>query len=161
MSVREKRPPVSPESRTQSQDRISKIVRLRNEGLLLREIAEREGVTKERIRQILAKAKEMGSGPKPPRLVVTRRATTILGMSPEMRPGIFQKLVRRLGVNPVASKKGRMYWNVEDLRGIRTAKCVVCGSPVALKRYTRSETCSRHCSAVRRSHQGGGLRNKR
>ena len=153
MSVLEKNPPVSQGLPTQSRDRIAQIVRLRNEGLLLREIAEREGVTKERVRQILVKAREMGTGPKPPKLVVTRRATTMLGMSPEMRPGIFQKLVGRLGVSPVASKKGRMYWNVDDLRGISSPKCVVCGSPVALKRYTRSDTCSRHCSAVRRFRQ--------
>lgn len=138
---------------TQSRDRIAQIVRLRNEGLLLREIAELEGVTKERVRQILVKAREMGTGPKPPKLVVTRRATTMLGMSPEMRPGIFQKLVGRLGVSPVANKKGRMYWSVDDLRCISSPKCVVCGFPVAMRRYTRSDTCSRHCSAVRRFRQ--------
>ncbi len=150
MDVRERKSPTSPALRPQTGDRLSQIVKLRNEGLLLREIAEREGVTKERIRQILAKAKELGVGPKPPKLVVTRRATIMLGMSLEMRPGIFHKLMGRLGVAPIASKKGRMYWNVADLLNIHFPKCVVCQSPVPLKRYTRSVTCSRNCSIARR-----------
>ena len=133
--------------------RTAEIVRLRDEGLLLREIADQMAVTKERVRQILAKAKTMGAETKPPKQVVTRQASILLGMSSEMRPGSFQRLMARFGISPVANKKGRLYWNVETLRNIQPPKCIVCQKPVPLARYTRSTTCSRNCSNYRRSRK--------
>ena len=137
--------------RSRSGDRISQIVALRNEGLLLWEIAERNRITKERVRQILAKASAMGAGPKEPRQVVTRRASMLLGMSPEVRPGSFQRLMAKFGIPPVASKRGRLYWNVESLLKIESPRCVVCQLPVPLGRFARSVTCSRICSTNRRT----------
>ena len=138
-------------SRARQTDRAAQVVALRNDGLLLWEIATRLGVTKERVRQILAKASSMGVGPSSPKQVGTRRAAILLGMSPEMRPGSFKKLMAKFGVAPVASKRGRLYWSVQSLVSISPPNCVVCGSPVPLGRYARSVTCSRHCSAYRRS----------
>jgi len=152
----------------QSADRASQIVALRNEGLLLWEIGERVGVTKERVRQILAKARAAGAGPKPPKQVVTRQASMMLGMSSEMRPRSFRRLMAKLGISPVASKRGRLYWNVESLSNIEPPRCVVCQSPVPLGRYIRSVTCSPHCSTYRRSqssywrmHHPGSARRSR
>ena len=132
-------------------ERTLQIVALRNEGLLLWEIADRVGVTKERIRQILVKAREMGVGTDPPKLIVTRQASALLGMSPEMRPCSFRRLMAKLSVTPVASKRGRLYWSVGNLKNIEAPKCVVCQSPIPLGRYARSTTCSRDCSVLRRS----------
>ena len=136
---------------SQSGDRTAQVVALRDEGLLLWEIAEKLAVTKERVRQILAKASEMGAGPKEPKQIVTRRASVMLGMSPEMRPGSFRRLMAKFGVTSVASKRGRLYWAVESLHNIEAPRCVVCQSPIPLGRYSRSVTCSRHCSTYRRS----------
>ena len=132
-------------------DRTARIIALREEGYLLWEIAERVGVTKERVRQILSKAKAMGAEPGPPKQVVTRQASILLGMSLEMRPGSFKKLMAKFGVTPTASKRGRLYWAVEGLRNIEFPKCVVCGSPIPLSRYARSVTCSHTCSEFRRA----------
>ena len=140
-------------ARAQLEERNLEIVSLRDEGLLLWEIADRMGVTKERVRQILAKAKAMGMGSDMPKRVVTRRASILLGMSAEMRPNSFRTLMARFGVSPVANKRGRLYWDVDSLRSIQTPKCAVCGSPIPLSRYTRSVTCSRRCSISRRSQQ--------
>ena len=145
-------------ARSRSGDRISQIVELRNEGLLLWEIAERNRITKERVRQILAKASAMGAGPKDPRQVVTRRASMLLGMSPEVRPRSFQRLMTKFGISPVASKRGRLYWNVESLLNIEPPKCVVCQLPIPLARFARSVTCSRYCSTSRRSQNSGRRR---
>lgn len=136
-------------------ERTAQVVGFRDDGLLLWEIAERVGVTKERVRQILAKAKAMGAGPKPPKQVVTRQASILLGMSPEMRPGSFHRLMARFGVDPVASKRGRLYWSVDRLRSIVPPRCEVCDSPIPLSRYSRSVTCSRSCSLSRRYKQSG------
>ena len=138
-------------AQVQSRERTLQVVTLRDEGLLLWEIAERIGVTKERVRQILAKARAIGSGPKQPKQVVTRQATIMLGMSPEMRPASFQKLMAKLGVAPVAHKRGRLYWAVDGLLNIESPQCVVCQSPIPLSRYARSVTCKRECSSFRRS----------
>ena len=127
-------------SELRSANRISQIVALRDEGLLLWEIAERMGVTKERVRQLLAKASAMGAGPKEPKQVVTRRASMLLGMSPEVRPGSFQRLMAKFGITPVASKRGRLYWSVEGLLKI--------------------EPPSRHCSTSRRSQHSGRARTR-
>ena len=151
MNNRRKSVLAKPDPRSRLGERISQIVGLRDDGLLLWEIAERIGVTKERIRQILAKARAMGAGPKPPSQVVTRQASILLGMSPEIRPGSFQRLMAKFGVVPVASKRGRLYWNVGRLLKIEPPKCVVCQSPVPVARYIRSATCSRQCSNQRRS----------
>ena len=151
MNNRQKTVLTRPNPRSGLGERISQIVGLRDDGLLLWEIAERVGVTKERIRQILAKARAMGAGPKPPSQVVTRQASILLGMSPEIRPGSFQRLMAKFGVTPVASKRGRLYWNVGRLLQIESPKCVVCQSPVPVTRYVRSVTCSRQCSNQRRS----------
>ena len=132
-------------------DRTSHVVALRDGGLLLWEIAERVGVTKERVRQILAKASAKGEGPKPPKQVVTRQASMLLGMPPEMRPGSFQRLMTKFDITPVIKKRGRLYWSVETLLGIELPACVVCREPISLTRYTRSETCSSKCSVTRRS----------
>ena len=142
---------VKGDGRSRFGDRTMKIVALRDEGLLLWEIAEREGVTKERIRQILAKASASGAGPKPPRQVVTRQASILVGMSPEVRPGSFRRLMAKLGITPVATKRGRLYWNVNGLSNIEFPKCVVCKTPVPLTRYARSVTCSRQCAVNRRT----------
>ena len=139
-------------------DRSMKIVALRDEGLLLWEIAEREGVTKERIRQILAKASASGDGPKASRQVVTRRAAILVGMSPEVRPGSFRRLMSKLGVTPVDTKRGRLYWNVNTLIKIVSPKCVVCESSIPLGRYARSVTCNRHCAVSRRTQLLKGKR---
>ena len=139
-------------------ERTAQIVQLRDDGLLLWEIAERVGVTKERVRQILAKAKCMGAGPGPPSQVVTRQASILLGLSAEMRPGSFQRLMVKFGIEPVASKRGRLYWSVDSLRRIRAPKCEVCGSPIPLSRCARSVTCSRTCSMARRYKQSGRKR---
>ena len=133
------------------QDRVSHIVSLRDEGLLLWEIADRIGVTKERVRQILAKAKSRGEGPQPPKQVVTRQASMLLGMPPEMRPGSFQRLMARFGVRPTVVKRGRLYWSVEALNNLKRPACAVCGNPIPLSRYSRSDTCSSRCSTTRRS----------
>jgi len=133
--------------------RTVEIVRLRDEGLLLREIADHMGVTKERVRQILAKARALGVGTKPPKQVVTRQASILLGMSSEMRPGSFQRLMARFNIAPMANKKGRLYWNVETLLNIEPPECIVCQNPIPLPRYTRSTTCSRTCSNYRRSRK--------
>ena len=140
-------------------ERIAQVVALRDGGLLLREIAEQVGVTKERVRQILEKASALGVGPKAPKQVVTRRASIMLGMSPEMRSGSFKRLMAKFGINPVANKRGRLYWNVESLLNIEPAECVVCQSPIPLSRYTRSVTCSHRCSAYRRSRYSSRMRN--
>ena len=146
---REQRP--SRDIPTHQRERTLQIVALRNDGLLLWEIADRVGVTKERIRQILVKAREMGVGTSPPKLIVTRQASALLGMSPEMRPGSFRKLMAKFSVTPMANKRGRLYWSVGNLKKIEAPKCVVCRSPVPLTRYARSVTCSRDCSILRRS----------
>ena len=148
---RQRRPASQTGARARLDERTSQIVHARDEGLLLWEIAERAGVTKERVRQILAKATASGAGPRPPKQVVTRQASIMLGMSPETRPGSFRKLMAKLGVNPVATKRGRLYWAVDNLKSIEAPKCVVCHSPIALGRYARSVTCSRTCSIYRRS----------
>ena len=145
--------PTGPGHRTS--ERISQIVAFRDEGLLLWEIAERMGVTKERVRQILAKASAMGAGPKEPRQVVTRRASILLGMSPEVRPGSFQRLMAKFDITPIASKRGRLYWSVDSLLKIEPPRCVVCQSPIPMGRFARSATCSRHCSTARRSQNSG------
>ena len=132
-------------------DRTAEIVSFRDEGMLLWEIAEWAGVTKERIRQILAGASAKGFGPGSPKQVVTRRALMILGMSAEMRPGSFQRLMAKVDITPVATKRGRLYWDVKSLSSIAPPKCVVCNSPVSLDRYSRSSTCSRNCSISRRA----------
>ena len=139
--------------RAQLEARNLQIVTLRDEGLLLWEIADRMGITKERVRQILAKAKSLGMGSEMPKQVVTRRASILLGMSAEMRPNSFKTLMARFGISPVANKRGRLYWDVDSLSSIQTPKCAVCGSPIPLSRYTRSVTCSRRCSISRRSQQ--------
>ena len=139
------------ETKPRLDERTAEIVHLRDEGLLLWEIAERAGVTKERVRQIIAKARATGAEVKPPKQVVTRQASMLLGMSPEMRPGSFQRLMAKLGVTPVARKRGRLYWTVESLKNIESPKCVVCQSSIPFGRYARSVTCSRHCSLYRRS----------
>ena len=136
--------------------RTEQIVALRGDGLLLWEIAERVGVTKERIRQILAEARAQGREEAPPKQVVTRRALLLMGMSPEMRPSSFQRLMARLAIFPVVKKRGRLYWNVESLLNIEPPRCVVCQSPIPLSRYTRSVTCSPYCSTDRRSRQPRG-----
>ena len=141
------------DARSRLGERAARIVRLRDDGLLLWEIAERVGVTKERVRQILAKAGAMGAGPRPPVQVVTRQASMLLGLSAEMRPGSFQRLMTKFGIEPVANKRGRLYWRVSSLRGIKAPKCQVCGSPIPLSRYSRSVTCSRGCSTARRYSQ--------
>lgn len=141
------------DARSRLGERTAQIVQLRDDGLLLWEIAEHVGVTKERIRQILAKARSMGAGPRPPSRVVTRQASILLGLSAEMRPGSFRRLMAKFGVGPVASKRGRLYWGVTNLRGIKAPKCQVCGSPIPLGRYSRSVTCSRSCSMSRRYNQ--------
>ena len=105
-------------ARPQLGDRTSQIVALRAEGLLLWEIAERLEITKERVRQILVKASAMGAGPQSPKQVGTRRASILLGMSSEMRPGSFRRLMAKFDVTPAASKRGRLYWTVETLLGI-------------------------------------------
>ena len=143
--------PTQVDVRRQSRERTSQIVAFRDDGLLLREIAERAGVTKERVRQILAKARATGVGPKAPKQVSTRQASRLLGMSPETRPGSFLRLMARLGVSPAADKRGRLYWNVESLLNIEHPRCVMCQSPVALGRCMRSVTCSPQCSIRRRS----------
>jgi len=132
-----------------AQDRTSLIVGLRDEGFLLWEIADRFGVTKERVRQILARAK--GQGPQPPKLLVTRQASILLGMPPEMRPGSFQRLMARFGVMPAVVKRGRLYWSVEALNNLKLPVCSVCKITIPLSRYTRSDTCSSRCSTTRRS----------
>lgn len=147
-------------SELRSANRISQIVALRDEGLLLWEIAERMGVSKERVRQILAKASAMGAGPKEPKQVVTRRASMLLGMSPEVRPGSFQRLMAKFGITPVASKRGRLYWSVEGLLKKEPPRCVVCQSPIPMGRFARSATCSRHCSTSRRSQNSGRARTR-
>ena len=136
-------------------ERTSQIVALRDEGLLLWEIAERVGVTKERVRQILERARAMGAGPKAPKLIVTRQALKLLDMSPESRPDSFRRLMAKFGIVPAASKRGRLYWNVGSISNIESPRCVVCQSPISLSRYTRSTTCSRPCSANRRSQKLG------
>ncbi|MCE2404761.1 MAG: hypothetical protein J4F43_06355 [Dehalococcoidia bacterium] len=141
------------DARSRLGERAARIVRLRDDGLLLWEIAERVGVTKERVRQILAKARAAGAGPRPPGQVVTRQASILLGLSAEMRPGSFQRLMTKFGIEPVANKRGRLYWKVSSLRGIKAPKCQVCGSPIPLSRYSRSVTCSRGCSTARRHSQ--------
>ena len=141
------------DARARLGERTAQIVQLRDDGLLLWEIAERVGVTKERVRQILAKAKSMGAGPHPPSQVVTRQASILLGLSAEMRPGSFRRLMAKFDVGPVASKRGRLYWSVASLRGIKAPKCQVCGNPIPLSRYSRSVTCSRACSMARRYNQ--------
>ena len=141
-------------------DRTLEIVALRDEGLLLWEIAERMGVTKERVRQILAKARSMGFLPSSPKQMVTRRASMLLGMSPEMRPGSFRRLMAKFGVTPVASKRGRLYWAADSLLKIEPARCAVCSSPITLGRYARSVTCSRSCSTQRRSQIASKRRNR-
>ena len=133
-------------------ERAAWIVGLRDEGLLLWEIAVQAEVTKERVRQILAKAAATGCGPKAPKQVVTRQASLLLGMPPEMRPGSFQRLMAKLDVTPTVRKRGRLYWSVESLKGIELPRCVVCRGPVSLSRYARSVTCSGRCSSFRRSH---------
>ena len=133
--------------------RTEQIVALRGDGLLLWEIAERIGVTKERIRQILVEARAKGREPAPPHQVVTRRALMLMGMSPETRPSSFQRLMARFGITPVVKKRGRLYWNVERLLNIAPPRCVVCQSPIPLSRYTRSVTCSHQCSAYQRSRR--------
>ena len=147
----QQRTPVGVAARQPQSDRTAQIVALRNEGFLLWEIADRVGVTKERVRQILAKAREMGVGPAPPQQIVTRRASMMLGMSSEMRPGSFRSLMAKFSVEPVASKRGRLYWSVEELLAIELPRCVVCEAPFSLRRYARSVTCSRDCSTYRRS----------
>ena len=141
------------DARSRLGERTAQIVQLRDDGLLLWEIAEHVGVTKERVRQILAKARSLGAGPRPPSQVVTRQASILLGLSAEMRPGSFWRLMAKFGVGPVASKRGRLYWSVANLRGIKAPKCQVCGSPIPLSRYSRSVTCSRACSMARRYNQ--------
>lgn len=147
---KEKAPPQA-NVRLRSGDRTAEIVAFRDQGLLLWEIAEWAGVTKERIRQILARATRMGAGPRAPKQVVTRQALILLGISAEMRPGSFQRLMVKFGVTPAARKRGRLYWNVESLSNIKPPRCVVCQSPVPIHRYARSVTCSRNCSIYRRS----------
>ena len=151
MSNIQEKLPTQVDIRRQSRERTLQIVALRDEGLLLREIAERAGVTKERVRQILAKARAAGVGPRAPKQVGTRQASRLLGMSPETRPGSFLRLMARLGVSPAASKRGRLYWNVESILNIERPRCVVCQSPVAFGRCMRSVTCSPQCSVHRRS----------
>ena len=141
------------DARSRLGERTAQIVQLRDDGLLLWEIAEQVGVTKERVRQILAKAGSMGAGPRPPGQVVTRQASILLGLSAEMRPGSFQRLMAKFGIEPVASKRGRLYWKVASLRSIKAPKCQACGSPIPLSRYSRSVTCSRTCSMARRYKQ--------
>ena len=139
-------------------DRTAQIVALRDQGLLLLEIADRVGVTKERVRQILVRARAMGVGPKPPQQIVTRQASKWLGLSPEMRPGSFRRLMAKFGIGPVADKRGRLYWSVESLSNIEPPHCVVCGSAVPLGRYSRSLACSRRCSMARRSRNSSRRR---
>ena len=146
---------VREKSELQIVDRAAWIVGLRDEGLLLWEIAERAEVTMERVRQILAKASANGYGPNPPKQVVTRQASLLLGMPPEMRPGSFQRLMAKLDVTPIVRKRGRLYWSVESLKSIELPRCVVCSAPVPLSRYARSITCSSRCSSYRRSHPPG------
>ena len=143
---------VKEKSESQIVDRAAWIVGLRDEGLLLWEIAELAEVTKERVRQILAKASAKGYGPNPPKQVVTRQASLLLGMPPEMRPGSFQRLMAKLDVTPIVRKRGRLYWSVESLKSIKLPRCVVCSAPVPLSRYARSITCSSRCSSYLRSH---------
>ena len=95
----------------------------------------------------------MGAGPRPPGQVVTRQASILLGLSAEMRPGSFQRLMTKFGIEPVANKRGRLYWRVASLRGIKAPKCQVCGSSIPLSRYSRSVTCSKTCSMARRYSQ--------
>ena len=152
--------PTQVDIRRRSWERMTQIVAFRDEGLLLREIAERAGVTKERVRQILAKARVMGVGPKAPQQVGTRQASRLMGMSPETRPSSFLRLMDRLAVSPAANKRGRLYWNVESLLNVEHPRCVMCQSPVALGRCMRSVTCSPQCSIRRRSQSAIRRREK-
>jgi predicted nucleic acid-binding Zn ribbon protein len=151
VDTRERDESSGPKAESQLNERTAEIVALRDEGMLLWEIAEWAGVTKERIRQILAGASSKGLGPGTPKQVVTRRALMFLGMSAEMRPGSFQRLMAKFGVAPIATKRGRLYWDVKSLSNIEPPKCVVCNSPVPFDRYSRSSTCSRSCSISRRA----------
>ena len=151
---------VQGDPRPQLRERTAQIMALRGEGFLLWEIADQVGVTKERVRQILSTARAMGQEPKPLKQVVTRQASILLGMSPEMRQGSFVKLMAKFGVSPIATKRGRLYWAVESLRKIEPPKCAVCQSPIPLGRYARSVTCSRACSVHRRSQYASHRRTR-
>ena len=144
----------------QAGSRNAQIVELRWEGQLLREIAERVALTKERVRQILAKAKASGIDVKPTRIKVTRQAALFLGMSQDIRSTSFRRIMAKFGISPAVAKSGRRYWEVASLSKIQPSKCIVCQSPVPLSRYTRSLTCSHACSvrfrASKRNRGNGG-----
>ncbi len=129
-------------------NRTARIVALRTQGLLLWEIAELLGITKERVRQILVKEKARGRGAKSPMLVPTSGAFRILGLSLETRTQTFKRLMTRLGIYPIAEKKGRLYWPSDILAQIKPPDCIICKSPISLQRCIRaSRTCSSSCAA--------------
>lgn len=109
--------------------RLRVIRRLRARGLTLQEIADRYGLTRERIRQILAKSgPPIQIEPCDPELVGSTRASEILHVATYK----FQRLVDQGQVKVACTKGGRHLFRLSDLRGFaqESRSCRICGAPI-------------------------------
>jgi hypothetical protein len=127
-------------------DRNRRILQMRKDGFLLREIAEEIDLSKERIRQIVAPYSIQ------PNLVSTQAAVRLLSLSQGIRPGSFERFMAYFKVYPVAMKKGRVYWNIRQIKNIREPYCPVCRTgKVSFDRIRRGiKTCNKDCTAKKR-----------
>ena len=105
------------------------IVTLRSDGKTLQQIGDLLGVSRERVRQVLAK---YWPGCRPP--PSGEEAAKMLGMSYRQ----FRAAVKTVGVQPINKTPNRMRWAPEVLPLIsmahKSSECYTCGQPLPSSR---------------------------